>query len=99
MLLDVPMAAEHLDAIRANRHALLDTELAGERHLLREVFLAIRAARGAVGEQAHSLELDADVRDGESDRLPVADRLAERDALIDVRDHVVEHRLRTADGE
>ncbi len=41
----------------------------------------------------------ADVGDRERDRLAVGDRLAERDALVDVGDHVVQHSLRGADRE
>ncbi len=37
--------------------------------------------------------------DRERDGLAVGDRLAEGDPLVDVGDHVVEHRLRGADGE
>ena len=73
-------------------------EPAGDGRLAGEVLAAVGAARGAVGRQAHALELDADVGDGEGDRLAVGDRLAEGLALVDVGDHVVEDGLRGADA-
>ena len=73
-------------------------ELAGDRGLAGERRLPWSAsAGGAVGRQAHALDLDRDVGDHERDRLAVADRLAEGLALVDVRDHVVEHCLGGAD--
>ena len=45
-----------------------------------------------------SVEFDADVRDHEGHGLAVADRLAERFALVDVRNHVVENCLAGSDG-
>ena len=56
----------------------------------------VGAAPRRAGGQAHALELDRDVGDRERDRLAVGDRLAERLALVDVRDDVVEHGLRGA---
>ena len=57
------------------------------------------AGRGLVGQQPHRLQLDRDVGDHERHRLTVGDRLAERLALLDVRRHVVEHRLAGADRQ
>ena len=59
----------------------------------------VDAAGGAVRGQPHAVELDRDVGDRERDRLAVGDRLAERLALVDVRDHVVEHGLAGADRQ
>ena len=73
--------------------------LAGERDLLAEVLARGGAAGGLVGQQPHRLQLDRDVGDHERHRLAVRDRLAERLALLDVRRHVVEHRLTGADRE
>ena len=73
--------------------------LAGERDLLGEVLAGGGAAGGLVGQQPHRLQLDRDVGDHERDRLAVGDRLAERLPLLDVRRHVVEHRLAGADRE
>ncbi len=49
-------------------------------------------------DQTQSVEFDADVGDHEGNRLAVADRLAERFALVDVRNHVVENCLAGSDG-
>ena len=81
------------------KRLFVGAEPAGERRLAREVLALVRAARGAVGHEPHALELDADVRHHEGDGLPMADRLAERDAFVDVRNHVVEHRLRGANRQ
>ena len=58
---------------------LVAQQAAGERGLAGEVVALVGAARGAVGGQAHALELDRDVGDVERDRLAVGDRLAEGD--------------------
>ena len=67
--------------------------LAGERQAL------LGACRAAPGDQPQPVELDRDVGAHERDRLAAGDRLAERLALLDVGDDVVEHRVRGADGQ
>src|SRR3984957_9961734 len=99
MLLDVAVAPAQLHSFGADPRALLGTQAAGQRGLAREARAVIGAAGGAIGQQAHALELDADVGDPERDGLAVGDRLAEGGALVDVGDDVVEHGLRGADGE
>ena len=76
-------------ASRASAHSR-----ARERHLAREVDAPVGARGGPLGDEPQPVELDRDVGDHERDRLAVGDRLAERDALLDVGAHVVEHRLR-----
>ena len=57
------------------------------------------AARRAQRQEAHSFELDGDVGNGERHCLAIADRLAERDAVVAIFDDVVEHGLCRADRE
>ncbi len=59
----------------------------------------VGAARRAVGGEAHAARLDPDFGDREGDALAVGDRFAERLAVVDVGDDVVEDRLRGADRE
>ena len=93
VLLDEAVAAEQLDAVEADLHALVGAQLAGEGDLAGEVLAGRGAGGGLVGQQPHRLQLDRDVGDHERHRLAVGDRLAERLALLDVRRHVVEHGL------
>src|SRR3546814_15262108 len=60
---------------------------------------AFGTARGAIRQQAHAFKFDTDVGDRECDRLAMADRLAERHALVDVWNQIIERRLCGADGE
>ena len=99
MLLDVAVAAEQLDAVGADLRPALGAQPAGERHLAGEALALVDPGGGAVGRQPHPLELDRDVRHHERHRLAVGDRLAERLALVDVGDDVVEHRLAGADRQ
>ena len=64
-----------------------------------EVEPVLGLRRRAPGHEPHRLDLDRQVRDHERHGLAVADRLAERLAVVDVGDDVVEHRLRRADGQ
>ena len=93
VLLDEAVAAEQLHAVVADLHAALGAQPAGQRDLAGEALALRGAGGGAVGHQPHAVQLDADVGDHERHALPVADRLAERLPLVDVGDHVVEHRL------
>lgn len=99
MVLDEAVAPEQLHAAGADLLALL-----GAQHA-RQVRLAVKrqpllcAARGAPRQQAHRLDLDADVGDHERHRLSVRDRLAERVPIVAVRDRVVEHGLCDPDGQ
>ena len=83
----------------ADLHPLLGAQRAGERGLAARTPGRGRRGSRRAGREPHALQLDADVGDAERDRLAVGDRLAERDALVDVGDHVVEHGLRGADRE
>ena len=74
-------------------------EPAGDRRLAAEVLALVGAAGGPVGGEPHAVALDPDVGDREGDALAVGDRFAERLAVVDVGDDVVEHRLRGADRE
>ena len=99
IFLAVGRPAEQLHAVAADLHSVLGGELAGERGLAR-VRLALLGTRGgAQCREPGALEFDADVGDLERDRLPVTDRLAERLALVDVRDDVVEDGLAGAARE
>ena len=100
VLLDEAVAAEQLDAVEADLHALLGAEPAGQRDLAGEVLArGSRAAGGLPGQQPHGLQLDRDVGDHEGHRLAVGDRLAERLALVDVGGDVVEDGLAGADRQ
>ena len=97
VLLDEAVAAEQLHAVVADLHAALGAQPRASA-TSRAKRLALRGAgRGAVGHQPHALQLDRDVGDHERHALPVADRLAERLALVDVGHDVVEDGLRRAE--
>ena len=87
------MSSQQLDAVGADLHPALGTQPARQRHLTTERLALIGAAGRAVGRQAHPIELDRDVCHHERHRLAVGDRLAERRTLVDIGNHVIEHRL------
>ena len=99
VFLGVAVTAEQLDAVEADLHALVGAELLGQRGLAGERQALLGARGAAPGDQPQAVELDRDVGAHERDRLPVGDRLAERLALLDVGDDVVEHRVRGADRQ
>src|SRR3954465_14223633 len=99
VLLDEAVAAEQLYSLGADLHALARAEAPRQCRLSGEVLAAVGATRRPVGDEAHPVGLYADVGDGEGDALAVGDRFAEGTALVDVRDHVVEDRLRGSDRE
>ena len=53
----------------------------------------------APGDQPQTVEFDRDVGAHERHRLAVGDRLAERVPLLDIGDHVIQHRVGGADGQ
>ena len=94
VLLDVAVPAEQLHALGADLDPMLGAQArARERLRGRSSCPCLRGSPPGRSRRLHALELDGDVGDREGDRLAVADRLAERDALVDVGDHVVEHGL------
>ena len=93
VLLDVAVAAEQLHAVAADLHAVLGGEPAGQRGLAgeRRPVRPGAAARSITSRMpSSSMPMLATMN---ATRLPVADRLAERLALVDVGDDVVEHGL------
>src|SRR5205823_2256178 len=89
----VPVPAQQLHSVGADRHSALAAQPPRERYLASERETLVDTAGGAICDQAHALELDRDVGDGERHGLAVGNRFSERGAFVDVRDHVVEHGL------
>lgn len=91
MFFGVAVATEQLDAVQADLHALVGAELASQRGLTGEGQALLGAGGAAPGDQPQAVEFDGDVGGHERDRLAVGDGLAERLALLDVGDDVVQH--------
>jgi hypothetical protein len=99
VLLDEAVSPEQLDAVEADLHALVGTQLPRKRDVACDV-LARGGTRGRLpGEQPHRLQLDRDVGDHERHRLPMGDRLAERLPLLDVGRDVVQDGLTDPDRQ
>src|SRR6478609_1706970 len=71
VLLDEAVPTQQLYAVQADLHATLGAEAAGQRDLALGRLALGHPARGAVGHQAHALQLDRDVGDHEGHRLAV----------------------------
>src|SRR5699024_8230974 len=97
-LLDEAVAAEQLHAVGADPRGVAGDEAARLGDLGGGVVAAVEPGGGLPHHEAQAGELDGDVGDGEGDGLPVADRLPEGLALLDVLADVVEHGLAGADG-
>src|SRR5580765_1656665 len=97
-LLDEAVAAEHLDGARADPGTVPGSEGAGVGDERGGVQAVVEPGRRLPGDEPQGVQLDGDVGDGERDGLTAADGLPERLALLDVRDELVEDRLRRAAG-
>ena len=72
------VAAEQLDAVEADLHALVGAELLGQSRLAGERQPLLGPRRTAPRDQPQPVEFDGDVGAHERHRLAVCDRLAER---------------------
>src|SRR3954454_10712198 len=99
VLLDEPVPAQQLYAVKSDLHAALGAEPASQGDLALGGLALGHPTGGLPGQQPHALQLDRDVGDHERHRLAVGDRLTERFALLHVGRDVVEHRLRRTDSQ
>src|SRR5699024_7072990 len=99
VLLGEAVTTAQLHAVQADLHALLGGELAGQGGLAGERQALLGAGGTTPGHQAHAVELGGDVCHHERHGLAVGDGLTERVTLLDIGGHVVQDRVRGADGQ
>src|SRR5215208_3667034 len=97
VFLRVTVAAEQLDAVQPDLHALVGAEALGQCGFAGERQPLVGASRPPPRDQAQPVEFDRDVGAHECHRLPVGDRLTECVTLLDIWHHVVEHRMSGSD--
>src|SRR5690554_533172 len=87
------VAAEQLDTVGSDLHALLIAQKAGQAAFPVVASADFGPTGGAPGEHAHTVGLNGHIADHESHRLPVADGLAKGLAVVAVRNDIIQHRL------